>query len=81
MTGMAWMPEEPVPKTPTRWPVKSTTSCGQSPVWYHLPLKHSIPLSSGTRAADKAPVAMITNLADKRSPWSVSTRHLFAVSS
>lgn len=26
MSGMAWMPEEPVPMTATRWPVKSTPS-------------------------------------------------------
>ena len=28
-----WMAVEPVPMTPTRWPVKSTRSCGQWPVW------------------------------------------------
>jgi hypothetical protein len=33
MTGIDWMPEEPVPMTPTRMPVKSTPSCGQWPVW------------------------------------------------
>ena len=33
MTGIDWMPDEPVPITPTRWPVKSTPSCGQWPVW------------------------------------------------
>ena len=25
--------DDPVPMTPTRWPVKSTASCGQWPVW------------------------------------------------
>ena len=34
MTGIDWMPDEPVPMTPTRMPVKSTPSCGQWPVWY-----------------------------------------------
>ena len=29
MSGMDWMPDEPVPMTATRWPVKSTPSCGQ----------------------------------------------------
>jgi hypothetical protein len=32
MIGMDWMPELPVPITPTRRPVKSTPSCGQSAV-------------------------------------------------
>jgi hypothetical protein len=27
MRGIAWMPVEPVPTTPTRWPLKSTPSC------------------------------------------------------
>jgi len=27
--GVDWMAEEPVPMTPTRWPEKSTPSCGQ----------------------------------------------------
>ena len=26
MSGMDWMPDEPVPMTATRWPVKSTPS-------------------------------------------------------
>ena len=29
MSGMDWMPDEPVPMTATRWPVKSTPSWGQ----------------------------------------------------
>ena len=33
ISGIDWMPDEPVPITPTRWPVKSTPSCGQRPVW------------------------------------------------
>jgi hypothetical protein len=32
MIGIDWMAEEPVPMTATRWPVKSTPSCGQWPV-------------------------------------------------
>ena len=31
--GIDWMPDEPVPITATRLPVKSTPSCGQAPVW------------------------------------------------
>jgi hypothetical protein len=33
ITGTDWIAEEPVPMTPTRKPVKSTSSCGQLPVW------------------------------------------------
>ena len=32
MSGMAWMPDEPVPMTATRFPVKSISSCGHLPV-------------------------------------------------
>jgi hypothetical protein len=32
MIGIDWIADEPVPITPTRWPVKSTPSCGQRPV-------------------------------------------------
>ncbi len=39
MIGIICTPDEPVPITPTRRPVKSTPSCGHRPVWYHLPLK------------------------------------------
>ena len=39
MSGIICTPDEPVPITPTRRPVKSTPSCGHRPVWYHLPLK------------------------------------------
>lgn len=38
MSGIDWIAEEPVPMTPTVLPVKSTPSCGHSPVWYHSPL-------------------------------------------
>src|SRR5215470_13961346 len=57
MIGIDWMADEPVPTTPTRWPVKSTPSCGQWPVWYHLPEKLARPGTSGTCAADRHPVA------------------------
>ena len=32
MIGIDWIADEPVPMTPTRWPVKSTPACGQWPV-------------------------------------------------
>ena len=81
MMGMDWMAEEPVPMTPTRWPVKSTPSCGQYPVWYHFPSKLSSPLNFGACADDRQPVAMMQNCADTRSPLSVSTVHRPVVSS
>ena len=37
MIGIDWMADDPVPMTPTRWPVKSTPSWGQWPVWYQVP--------------------------------------------
>ena len=40
---MDWMPDEPVPITPTRLPSKDTGSCGHRPVWSVSPAKSSIP--------------------------------------
>ena len=57
--GMIWMPDEPVPITPTRLPVKSTGSWGQSPVWYHSPVKVSSPSKDGSFVDDRQPTAMI----------------------
>ena len=58
MWGMDWMADDPVPITPTRWPVKSTGSCGQRPVWRVGPAKASTPGTSGTLVLDRQPVAM-----------------------
>ena len=33
ISGIDWIPEEPVPITATRLPSKDTGSCGQRPVW------------------------------------------------
>ena len=41
MSGMACTADEPVPTTATRWPLKSTGSCGQSAVWNTGPAKFS----------------------------------------
>ena len=71
--GIICTPDDPVPIAPTRRPVKSTPSCGQRPVWYHLPLNRSMPLKSGTRGVDKLPVAMMQNGAVTTSPLSVFT--------
>ena len=53
------MPEEPVPITATRRPVKSTPSWGQWPVWYVAPAKRSTPWISGNLDWDKQPDAMM----------------------
>ena len=68
MIGIDWMPDEPVPMTPTRLPVKSTPSCGQRPVWYDAPAKRVEPGNSGDSRADRQPVAMTQNCADDCSP-------------
>ena len=74
MTGIVWMPEEPVPMTATRCPVKFTgSSCGQVPVWNQRPLKVSRPGIWGTRAADRQPTALMTNRAVTASPCCVRT--------
>ena len=59
MMGIDWTPDEPVPITPTRNPVKSTPSWGHRPVWYHLPLKLSKPAMFGLRGVERLPVAMM----------------------
>ena len=81
MTGVAWMPVEPVPISPTRLPEKSTPSCGQRPVWYQAPEKLSRPGMAGTLALDRQPTAVIRNRASNRSPASVVTVQRFPASS
>ena len=63
MIGIDWMPDDPVPMTATRLPVKSTGSCGQCAVWYTSPAKVLRPGKSGVNAADSGPVAMTQNRA------------------
>ena len=58
MIGIDWMPEDPVPMTATRLPVKSTGSSGQCAVWYVSPAKVSRPSKFGVIAADSGPVAI-----------------------
>ena len=81
MTGMAWMPEAPVPITPTRWPVKSTGSRGHIPVCSERPAKLSAPLNSGTFAVDRQPTAVMTKRAVAVWPCSVRSVHRFSASS
>ena len=58
MVGMSWMPEDPVPITPTRWPLRSTPSWGQSAVCRIWPVKSSRPSMSGRLISDRHPMAM-----------------------
>ena len=58
--GMVWIPDEPVPTTATRFPVKSTGRCGQRPVWNHSPANSSSPRTCGCLTDDRLPVAMTT---------------------
>ena len=58
MIGIDWMPEEPVPITATRLPLKSTPSCGQRLVKKTSPLKRSAPGMSGALGRDRQPLAM-----------------------
>ena len=81
MTGIDWMPDEPVPTTATRLPVKSTPSCGQRPVWWISPANVSAPGASGSFGTERHPVAMITCRAVSSSPVSVVTVHVPAASS
>ncbi len=81
ISGIDWIAEEPVPITATRWPVKSTPSWGQRPVWYTAPVKSSRPGMSGRLAADRQPVAITTYRHPIVSPASVWTRQPSASSS
>lgn len=55
--------------------MKSTFSCGHSPVWYHLPRKDSSPGKCGTCAAERQPTAVMKNRADVTAPSSVRISH------
>ena len=58
MRGMDWMPDDPVPMTATRLPVKSTPSCGQRPVTYTSRVNRSAPGTSGVFGSERQPVAI-----------------------
>ena len=67
--------------TATRWPVKSTPSCGHRPVWYESPANVSAPGNCGALDADSAPTAVMTNCAVTERPVSVVTVHRLVASS
>ena len=68
ITGIACTPLEPVPMTATRFPLKSTFSWGQLPVWYRSPSKESSPFMSGTLPVEMHPTPVIRNRAVTQSP-------------
>ena len=81
ISGIDWMPDEPVPMTPTTSPAKSTGSCGQVPVWKWRPLKSARPGMSGTRAAERQPVAITTKRAVAEAPSAVVRDQRFSAAS
>ena len=82
ISGVDCTPDEPVPISPTRSPVKSTSSRGHRLVWRMRPSNDSRPeMSAGRVGADRQPVAMTQKRAENLSPDSVSTSHRPAASS
>jgi hypothetical protein len=63
ITGIDWMPDDPVPITPTRWPARSTPSWGHRPVWNVRPRNDSPPSMAGVMAEERQPVAITRNWA------------------
>ena len=72
------MPLEPVPMSPTRFPVKSTPSRGHVAVKYTSPSKPSRPGMSGAIGADRHPTAVTRKRAVTVSSWSVRISQRFA---
>ena len=81
MIGIDWMPEEPVPMTPTRLPVRSTPSWGQRLVKYTSPWKRSVPSMSTSLGTDRHPVAITYQRQRMVSPWLVVIDHVDDASS
>ena len=75
------MPDEPVPMTATRLPVKSTPSCGQVEVKYTSPANRSAPSMSAAFGIDRQPLAITRWRQLTSSPRSVRTCHSDAASS
>ena len=73
LPAMVWMvctPVAPVPITATRFPVKSTGSCGHRAVWKDWPLNESTPSIRGKVGAESGPMAVIRKRARKWLPSS-----------
>ena len=63
ISGMDWMPDEPVPMTATRLPVRSTPSWGQLLVKYTSPWNRPVPSMSTALGSERQPVAITKNWA------------------
>ncbi len=72
--GTNWTADAPVPITPTRRPLRST-SWRQRAEWKVGPAKRSSPGSSGTAGRLSPPVALITAAADTTEPSASLTDH------
>src|SRR6202034_1020586 len=81
ISGATWIPVDPVPISPTRFPAKSTPSAGHRAVWCQDPENVSSPGSDGTWYADRHPTAETKNRALTTAPSSVVTVHWAASSS
>src|SRR6202035_5831990 len=75
ISGATWIPEDPVPTSPTRLPVKSTPSFGHRDVWYQDPSNSARPGRSGTWSSDRQPAAETRNRAVTVAPSDVLARH------
>ena len=75
MMGIIWMPVDPVPMMATRLPATSTPWVGQRDEWCQVPSNRSRPAISGTRGADRLPLAMMQNRALTVSPVLVVMTH------
>jgi len=73
--GVICIPDEPVPMMPTRLPVSSTPSRGQTALCTMRPVKRCCPGSTGAFVVDRLPTAITSSAADHSSPASVCTCH------
>ena len=73
ISGMACTPDEPVPSTATRWPLKSTAACGQRAVWCTGPAIVARPGRSGVLGVDNRPQAITRKRATCGAPPSTLT--------
>ena len=75
ISGAIWIPVDPVPTSPTRWPAKSTPARGHRDVWYQGPSNESSPGRSGTWNSDRQPTAETKYRAVSAPPSAVVTVH------
>ena len=78
ISGMACTPDEPVPSTATRWPLKSTAACGQRAAWCTGPANVARPGRSGLLGVDNRPQAITRKRATCGAPPSTLTTPVLA---